>query len=89
MEFRFDKSLFRTVLFSVALVMFVIATYQTIEQNDKNAIRDNYELFMLSFGCLLLYRYLGWKATPTPPATPPTPAKKARKNPAARPRARK
>jgi hypothetical protein len=89
MKFRFDKSLFRTVLFSVALVMFVIATYQTIEQNDKDAIKDNYELFMLSFGCLLLYRLLGMKSKPVPPATPETPVKKARKTPAARPRARK
>ncbi|WP_303309652.1 hypothetical protein [Hymenobacter sp. BT730] len=89
MKFRFDKSLFRTVLFSVALVAFIIATYQTIEQNDKNAVMDNYWLFMLSFSCLLLYRFLGRKPVTAPPTTPPAPAKNTRKTPAARPRARK
>ena len=89
MDFRFDKSLFRTVLFSVALVTFVIGTYQTIEQNDKNAVLDNYGLFMLSFFCLLLYRFLGRKPEAVAPPKPPVPAKNTRKTPPVRPRARK
>lgn len=76
MSFRFDRSLGRTVLFSFAVVAFVIGTYQTVLQNDQNALRDNYWLFMLSFSCVMLYRYLGREQEPTPPAKTAT-AKKA------------
>ncbi|HEX8426928.1 hypothetical protein [Hymenobacter sp.] len=55
---RFDKSLLRTILFSIGVVSFVIGTYQTVLQNDKNALRDNYWLFMISFSCVMLFRYL-------------------------------
>lgn len=56
MNIRFDKSLGRTVLFSVAVVSFVIAVYQTIL---RNSIRDNYEIYMVSFVCVMWLRYLG------------------------------
>ena len=55
---HFDKSLLRTVLFAVGVVSFVIGAYQTVLQNDKNALRDNYWLFMVSFSCVMLFRYL-------------------------------
>ena len=48
----------RTVLFSLAVVSFVIGTYQTVLQNNETALRDNYWLFMLSFSCVMLFRYL-------------------------------
>lgn len=66
----------RTILFSVAVVSFVIGTYQTVLQNDKNALRDNYWLFMISFGCTLIYRYTKPKEE-TKPAPPASKASKA------------
>jgi hypothetical protein len=51
----------RTILFSLAVVSFVIGAYQTVLQNDKNALSDNYLWFMTSFVCVLLYRYLKLK----------------------------
>lgn len=68
----------RTILFSLAVVSFVIGTYQTVLQNDKNSLRDNYWLFMVSFSCTMLYRYFKPKdeATPAKPTSPPTPARK-------------
>ncbi|MBW3128976.1 hypothetical protein [Hymenobacter profundi] len=69
MAFRFDKSLGRTVLFSVAVVSFIIAVYQTILQNS---IGKNYTLYMVSFVCVMWFRYLGLdtktaaKDTPVP-----------------------
>jgi hypothetical protein len=59
----------RTILFSLAVVSFVIGTYETVlRMDDKNALRDNYWLFMISFSCVMLYRYLKPKEeTPPPP----------------------
>lgn len=66
----------RTILFSLAVVSFVIGTYQTVlRMDDKNALRDNYWLFMISFSCVMLYRYLKPKDDARPPASTPTPAK--------------
>ncbi|UOR04831.1 hypothetical protein MUN82_18045 [Hymenobacter aerilatus] len=76
MAFRFDKSLGRTVLFSVAVVSFIIAVYQTILQNS---IGKNYELYMVSFVCVMWFRYLGLDdkaATKDTPATRPGTAAK-------------
>ncbi len=56
MAFRLDKSLGRTVLFSAAVVSFIIAVYQTILQNS---IGKNYTLYMVSFVCVMWFRYLG------------------------------
>lgn len=58
---HFDKALLRTVLFSLGVVSFVIGAYQTVLQNDENALRDNYWLFMVSFSCVMLFRYLKTK----------------------------
>ncbi|MBC8083224.1 MAG: hypothetical protein H7Z21_08435 [Hymenobacter sp.] len=70
-----EPGLGRTVLFSVAVVSFVIGAYQTVLQNDENALSDNYWLFMISFVCVLLFRYLKPKADGKPaaksPARPP------------------
>lgn len=76
----------RTILFSLAVVSFVIGTYETVSRyNDKNALRDNYWLFMVSFSCVMLYRYLKpapeskvpAKLLPQPP-TKPVPRNKRR-----------
>ena len=63
MAFRVDKSLGRTVLFSVAVVSFIIAVYQTILQNS---IGKNYTLYMVSFVCVMWFRYLGLDKKETP-----------------------
>lgn len=75
---RFDKSLLRTVLFALGVVSFVIGAYQTVLQNDKNALRDNYWLFMVSFSCVMLFRYL--KAKDEEKTAPKTPAKQPTTN---------
>ncbi|MBG8554519.1 hypothetical protein [Hymenobacter guriensis] len=80
MPIRFDRSLARTVLFSLAVCAFVIGTYQTLLQNDKNALRDNYWLFMTSFSLLMLYRYLGRSQAPVEPAKPVAARKPGRGN---------
>ncbi|MCC2545761.1 hypothetical protein LJY25_04830 [Hymenobacter sp. BT175] len=82
----FDKSLLRTVLFAVALVTLVIGVYQTVLLND---LPGNYWLFMISFGCVLGFKYLGrekeevaTKATPVAgrkPAPKPGPGKGPKK----------
>lgn len=69
MAFRFDKSLGRTVLFSVAVVSFIIAVYQTILQNS---IGRNYTLYMVSFVCVMWFRYLGLDKKDAPDDTPAT-----------------
>ena len=69
---RFDKSLARTVLFAVAVVFFVVGVYQTLVQND---LLRNYWLFMVSFGCIMAFRYLNVEKKPVTPA-PPTKAVK-------------
>ena len=51
---KFDKSLVRTVLFSLGVVAFVIGVYQTILQND---IIGNYWIFMISLACWLPLNY--------------------------------
>ena len=50
----FDKSLLRTVLFSVGVVSFVIGVYQTILFNDLAA---NYWIFMISMVCWMPLLY--------------------------------
>jgi hypothetical protein len=56
-----EPGLGRTILFSLAVVSFVIGAYQTVLQNDENALTDNYLWFMTSFVCVLSYRYLKLK----------------------------
>jgi hypothetical protein len=51
---KFDKSLLKTVLFAFGVVTFVIATYQTVLQND---LVGNYWLYMLSLSCWLPLQY--------------------------------
>lgn len=51
---KFDKSLLRTVLFALGVVTFVIATYQTLLQND---LLRNYWIYMISLGCWLPLQY--------------------------------
>ena len=51
---KFDKSLLKTVLFALGVVTFVIATYQTILQND---LVRNYWIYMISLACWLPLQY--------------------------------
>ena len=51
---KFDKSLLKTVLFSLGVVTFVIATYQTVLQND---LVRNYWIYMISLSCWLPLQY--------------------------------
>ena len=51
---KFDKSLLKTVLFSLGVVAFVIATYQTVLQND---LVGNYCIYMISLSCWLPLQY--------------------------------
>jgi amino acid permease len=51
---KFDKSLLKTVLFSFGVVTFVIATYQTVLQND---LVRNYWIYMISLACWLPLQY--------------------------------
>lgn len=51
---KFDKSLLRTILFALGVVTFVIATYQTVLQND---LLGNYWIYMVSLGCWLPLQY--------------------------------
>jgi len=51
---KFDKSLLKTVLFSLGVVTFVIATYQTVLQND---LVRNYWIYMVSLACWLPLQY--------------------------------
>jgi hypothetical protein len=44
-----------TILFSVAVASSMIGIYQVMVQRD---IIGNYWIFMVSFLCLILYRYL-------------------------------
>lgn len=83
MNFTFDKALGRTVLFSLAVVALVIGVHRTVVANSIEAISNNYWLFMISFACVMWYRYLGQtKAeTPAPKApTKPGPAKSQSRN---------
>ena len=65
----------RTILFSLAVVSFVIGTHRTVLRlGDKNALYDNYWLFMISLVCVMLYRYLKPQAEPKPPQKPQPPA---------------
>ncbi|GAB2460057.1 hypothetical protein GCM10011375_10270 [Hymenobacter qilianensis] len=75
MDFKFDRALGRTVLFSVAVVALVIGVYETILSNSLDAISRNYWLFMVSFACMMWYRYLGQTKADTP--GPAAPAKSA------------
>lgn len=63
----------RTILFSLAVVSFVIGAYQTVLQNDKNAVMDNYWLFMISFICTLLHRFTRPQPDPKAPEKPQGP----------------
>lgn len=78
MKVHFDKSLFRTILFSLAVVSFVIGAYETVLQNDKNALLDHYWLFMISFVCVLLFRYLKPEEEVKPTPKPKQPASNAK-----------
>jgi len=77
----------RTILFSLAVVSFVIGTHRTVlRMGDKNALLDNYWLFMISLVCVLLFRYLKPREEPPPPqktqppaARKPVPRNKRRK----------
>jgi hypothetical protein len=83
MNFTFDRALGRTVLFSLAVVALVIGVHKTIMDNSLAAISDNYWLFMVSFACMMWYRYLGQTKEDTPKPTPPTkpgPAKSQSRN---------
>lgn len=72
-----EPGLGRTILFAVSVVSFVIGTYQTVQRmGDENALRDNYWLFMISFSCVMLYRYLKPEARQQAPGQPPTPRAK-------------
>lgn len=51
---KFDKSLLKTILFALGVVSFVIATYQTILQND---LVGNYWIYMISLVCWLPLQY--------------------------------
>ncbi|RYY16373.1 MAG: hypothetical protein EOO36_11275 [Cytophagaceae bacterium] len=51
---KFDKSLLKTVLFAFGVVAFVIATYQTVLQNNLVA---NYWIYMVSLVCWLPLQY--------------------------------
>ncbi len=51
---KFDKSLLKTVLFSLGVVAFVIATYQTVLQSD---LVGNYWIYMVSLACWLPLQY--------------------------------
>lgn len=83
MKFTFDRALGRTVLFSVAVVALVIGVYETIVLNSLEGISRNYWLFMVSFACMMWYRYLGQTKTDAPntdvPAKAVPPKSQARK----------
>jgi len=51
---KFDKSLLRTVLFSVGVVAVVIGIYQTIYYND---VARNYWIFMVAMACWMPLLY--------------------------------
>lgn len=51
---KFDKSLLRTVLFSLGVVAFVIGVYQTVVEGD---LGRNYWIFMVSLACWLPLNY--------------------------------
>ena len=51
---KFDKSLLKTVLFALGVVSFLIATYQTVLQND---LVGNYWIYMVSLSCWLPLQY--------------------------------
>ena len=51
---KFDKSLLKTILFALGVVTFVIATYQTVLQND---LVGNYWIYMISLACWLPLQY--------------------------------
>ena len=51
---KVDKSLLKTILFALGVVSFVIATYQTVLQND---LLRNYWIYMISLLCWLPLQY--------------------------------
>ena len=53
-----DPGVSRTILFALAIVTFVIASYQTLVTGKMQGLYDNYWLFMLSFGLVIGLRYL-------------------------------
>ncbi|UYZ58410.1 hypothetical protein [Hymenobacter latericus] len=63
----FDRGMARTVLFSVAVVAFIIGVYETLLTND---IMRNYVFFMVSVICLLVYRRLKIAEQEAAPAAP-------------------
>ncbi|PJJ48364.1 hypothetical protein [Hymenobacter chitinivorans] len=96
---RIDPSMWRTVLFSLGVVTFVIGVYQTLVENNPKvpaeSLQRNYWLFMLSLGCIMYYRYLKQRdkearflADPknAPKVQPKTPAKSGKPQPRKKPR---
>lgn len=57
-----DPGIGRTILFVLAVFTFVVASYQTLLEGNMDGLYHNYWLFMLSFGCLISYRYLKQRA---------------------------
>lgn len=53
-----DPGVSRTILFSLSIVTFVIACYQTLVTGKMEGLYQNYWLFMLSFGLVIGLRYL-------------------------------
>ncbi|QJX46826.1 hypothetical protein HMJ29_07675 [Hymenobacter taeanensis] len=53
-----DPGIERTLLFTVAIFTFVIATYQTLVEGKMDGLYHNYWLYMISFGAIIYYRYL-------------------------------
>jgi hypothetical protein len=53
-----DPGIERTLLFTVAIFTFVIATYQTLAEGNMDGLYHNYWLYMISFGAIICYRYL-------------------------------
>jgi hypothetical protein len=53
-----DPGIERTLLFTLAIFTFVIATYQTLTEGNMDGLYHNYWLYMISFGAIIYYRYL-------------------------------
>ena len=68
---KFDLSLFKTVLFALGVVSFVIGVYQTVVSGNLLA---NYWIFMVSMGCWLPLRYWRQKEAAAAKAASAAPA---------------
>ncbi|UOQ54169.1 hypothetical protein [Hymenobacter cellulosivorans] len=92
---RIDPSMWRTILFSLGVVTFVIGVYQTLVENNPKvpaeSLQRNYWLFMISLGCIMYYRYLKQRDKEArfladPKNAPKVPAKSPAKSGKAQPR---